>query len=128
MMGPTMPRFSLRVFIKVLSYGENRAQINGPFPTIHAEDDAINRLPQRCSKKLKKINLIVIRSNIGGSVGNSRPCSKCVECLFYKLPLRGYILDRIHYSSKGGVIISQKFSRFIDESEHHVTKLMRGVK
>jgi len=116
------------MFIKVMSYGENRPNwTRGTCPTIHAEDDAMQKLPQN-KKRLKRVNLMVIRANIGGTVGNSRPCIKCTDILFKKLPLRGYILDKLYYTSKGGELVCEKFSRFVQDTENiHLTKLSRGL-
>lgn len=109
------------VHIKVLSYGENKFR-NGVFPTIHAEDDAINKLPSANSKRLKKVDILVIRSNIGGTVGNSKPCVRCIQVLEKKLPKRGYVLDTLHYTTIGGSVVSRKFSDLLLEGGHHVTK------
>ena len=123
-----MQLYSLRMFIKVLSYGENRPNwTHGSCPTIHAEEDAMQKLPNN-RKRRKRINLMVIRSNIGGTVGNSRPCSDCTDMLIRKLPSRGYVLDKIYYTSRGGILICEKFTHFVRDTEHiHFTKLYRGI-
>ena len=56
--------------------------------------------------------------NIGGTIGNSKPCNKCVEKL-QNLPKKGYILDTVFYSVIGDTIFSDKFKN-IDSS--HITK------
>ena len=112
----------ITVHIKVLSYGENHYN-PGLFPTVHAEDDAIGKLPVlRRNRKLKKIDLLVIRANIGGTVGNSKPCANCVRDLYYKLPKKGYILDTVHYTDKGQVIVSKKFTKLMRDETPHVSK------
>ena len=67
----------------------------------------------------------MIRANIGGTVGNSKPCFKCVQDLYTKLPKKGYILDTVHYTDKGGVLVSKKFTRLMDE-EPHIPKLVQN--
>lgn len=106
-----------------MSYGENHYS-PGLFPTVHAEDDAINKLPvlRRNRRHLKKIDLLVIRANQGGTVGNSKPCFKCIHDLYTKLPKKGYILDTVYYTDKGQVIVSKKFSHILSEGGHHVPK------
>lgn len=123
MTGRTTPLFSsiTSVHIKVLSYGENKYR-SGVFPTIHAEDDAINKLPVANSKRIRKVDILVIRANIGGTVGNSKPCIRCIQVLERKLPKRGYVLDTLHYTTVGGTVVSRKFSDMLAEDDHHVTK------
>jgi cytidine deaminase len=105
----------------VLSYGENKYK-SGIFPTVHAEDDAINKLPSLTNKRIRKVDILVIRANIGGTVGNSKPCTRCIQVLEKKLPKRGYVLDTIHYTTVGGTVVSRKFSDLLSEGGHHVTK------
>lgn len=71
------------------------------------------------------MDILVIRANIGGTVGNSKPCFKCVQDLYTKLPKKGYILETVHYTDKGGVLISKKFTRLMDE-EPHIPKLVQN--
>lgn len=106
-----------------MSYGENHYSTNGIFPTVHAEDDAINKLPVlRRNRRLKKIDLLVIRANQGGTVGNSKPCIKCISDLYKKLPKKGYILDTVYYTDKGEVLVSTKFTKLLEDENKHVPK------
>jgi hypothetical protein len=96
------------------------------FPTIHAEDDAINKLPVlKRNRRLKKVDLLVIRANAGGTVGNSRPCDRCIKALEIKLPKKGYILDTLYYTDKGGLLVKKKFARVVTEEDHHVSKYFK---
>ena len=111
-----------------MAYGENHYNPNGIFPTVHAEDDAINKLPVlRRNRKLKKVDLLVIRANQGGTVGNSKPCVKCLGDLYTKLPKKGYILDTVHYTDKGQVLVSKKFSKLLADENKHIPKYFLGI-
>lgn len=103
----------------LFSYGENKPKFSGVLPTVHAEDDAIDKLPvlKKSRRRLKRLNLLVIRANAGGSVGNSKPCFACVNALRYKLPKKGYVLDTVYYTDRGGTITAKKFSR-LSEDQH----------
>ena len=107
----------------MLSYGENHYDTRGIFPTVHAEDDAINKLPVlKRNRKLKKVDILVIRANQGGTVGNSKPCFKCIGDLYKKLPKKGYILDTVYYTDKGEVLVSKKFSQLLYDESKHIPK------
>lgn len=114
---------------RILSYGENRPRgmssvstrgrspPRPAFPTVHAECDAMNKLPPRSSRgRRTHLDLLVVRVNRGGTVGSSRPCAHCVQAL-QDLPRRGYILDTVHYSDQN-VIKTEKFSDLIEGPQH----------
>ena len=107
-----------------MAYGENHYNPNGIFPTVHAEDDAISKLPvlRRNRRHLKKVDLLVIRANQGGTVGNSKPCVRCIDDLYTKLPKKGYILDTVHYTDRGQVLVSTTFSKLLADENKHVPK------
>lgn len=108
------------------SYGENKAKVSEP-GSVHAEDDAIDKLPTLPRKRrLRKVDLLVIRANAGGTVGNSKPCITCIRALESKLPKKGYILDTVYYTDRGGVIVEKKFSHLSLESPH-IPKLYASV-
>ncbi len=70
-------------------------------PSIHAEHDAINKLP--FSRKKKTINMLVVRLTNNGFT-NSKPCSKCVNMMCNMFPNKGYCVKKIYYSSVDGTI------------------------
>lgn len=110
-----------------MTYGENHYS-TGIFPTVHAEDDAVNKLPVlKRNRKLKKVDLLVIRANIGGTVGNSKPCERCIKSLEIKLPKKGYLLDTLYYTDRGGTLVKKKFSRVLEEESHHVSKYFKEI-
>lgn len=100
---------------RILSYGENRPRTRPPFPTVHAECDAIRKLPT-AGRRRKHLDLLVIRLNKGGTIGNSKPCGMCLREL-QRLPNRGYILDTVHYSFMNS-IVSVKLSDLIRAPIH----------
>ena len=64
---------------------------------------------------------------MGGTVGNSKPCVKCIHALYTKLPKKGYVLDTVFYTDKGGSIISKKFKHLLLEDHPHVPKFYASV-
>lgn len=108
----------------LLSYGENIHKGTGSgdpknFFSIHAEENAIKKLP--ClprQKKLKRVDLLVIRANKSGSLGNSKPCVHCILCLYKHLPVKGYILDTIYYSASDGELKETNLSLLTKEDMH----------
>ena len=86
--------------IHILTYGINH-YIPSKKNSIHAEHDAINKLPYIKKKsKLKKINILIVRMSKHEQLGMSKPCYDCVKKL-KTLPLRkGYIIDEIFYSDE----------------------------
>lgn len=103
----------------ILGYGENKPNSLRHAPTIHAEVSAAENLPNRTNKRLKRVDLLVLRINPSGTVGSSKPCIECARFLSEVLPRRGYILDRIHYSTRCNEIVS---TRFRDVTNFHLTK------
>jgi cytidine deaminase len=113
--------FNHRCFDSVLSYGENRYDAKSIFPTIHAECDAMNKLPPVKRGRIHRVDILVIRLNRCGNVGNSKPCGLCLERL-KNLHLKGYVLDTVYYSDRGK-IIKIKYSALMNE-ERHITKMV----
>ena len=72
----------------ILSIGMNKyADVDGTLPSIHAEHDAILRLPclQNKNKRRKvKINLLVIRFLKTYTLANSKPCFNCIQNMIKK--------------------------------------------
>lgn len=78
-------------------------------------------------KRLKKIDIMVVRSNIGGTVGNSKPCVRCLKSLTELLPKKGYILDTVYYTTQGGLLESRKLTHLIQEDQPHVPKYFKEI-
>ena len=80
----------------------------------HAECVLVNKLHSNNRKKkrsLKSIDLIVIRVNRLGELGESKPCINCVNYMNRILPIKGYRLRNVYYSTKNG-IVKENFSKF----------------
>ena len=86
-----------------LAYGENIVIARPERWSIHAEVNAIRKLPPMPRKRrLKRVDLIVIRTTPNGVLGNSQPCAHCATSLVRDLASKGYILDRVIFSNADG--------------------------
>lgn len=107
-----------------MSYGENHYKpAESCFKSIHAEDHAIRKLvtlPKQ--KKLKKVDMLVIRVSKTGVMGNSKPCAHCIHLLAHQLPSKGYMLSRVFFSNDKGVIESHKFNDLYYEEDQHISR------
>jgi hypothetical protein len=91
----------------VLNYatGYNHMRCYHKDCTTHAEVDAVNRLkPLRNTKKLCKVDLMVIRVNQSGNLANSMPCHNCANYMKTVAVKKGYKIKNIYYSTAGGTI------------------------
>jgi len=126
--------------LKIVSYGNNKYMDNinknrninqrhkcinkkVRVKTIHAESDAVNRLPpiMKINKKKMNINLVVIRVNKLGNLCNSMPCMHCIKMMYIKPRNMGYKIDKVYYSDNNGEIIYCKLNDLLDE-EIHISK------
>jgi hypothetical protein len=117
----------MAALFNVLSYGENhyKAHCNGnEASSIHAEQDAVRKLPRPHKKlrHLKKLDIMVVRVNRNGSLGNSKPCVHCLYTLSQLLPEKGYCISRVYYSTHEGEIVDTKLNTLLREDSPHVTK------
>lgn len=95
-------------------------------PSVHAEQMAIDKLPYRKSKKMKKVSLMVIRasgSSKNYSMKNSKPCLLCYSCIM-KAGKKGYIIDKIYYSNDNGNIEYVK-TKNIDPSDLTISRFYK---
>lgn len=108
------------VHFNVLSYGENvicTHNTNELGWTIHAEDSALRKLPTYHKKRLKKVDLIVIRTSKTGVLGISKPCIHCIKLLNESLPNKGYSLQKVYYTDEGNVK-QTTLKKLMDETPH----------
>lgn len=124
----TQRQFSLMaVFFNVLSYGENMYKNVYEQGTSHAEENAIRKLqPLPRKSRLKKVDMLVIRTNREGLLGSSKPCANCVRLMANKLPEKGYTLNRVYYSETGGGISCTSFHRLMHDGDCHVSRFYKG--
>ena len=73
--------------------------------TVHAEIDVCMKI--RYTKKVKKVNLLVIRTNPSGTkLLMAKPCNNCIINSKRILNSKGYILNKIIYSNEEGELIT----------------------
>jgi cytidine deaminase len=88
----------------ILSFGQNHYPCNGKTDTIHAEHDAINKLPFKRNNDKTKINMLVLRFTKNFKMCMSKPCDQCINNMVHLFPKKGYIIKDIYYSNTEGNI------------------------
>jgi deoxycytidylate deaminase len=101
---------------KIISFGQNYYLTNsiGKIYTIHAEHDAINKLPY--TKKKMTINLLVVRFTKNNKLCMSKPCDQCINNIHNLAPKKGYIVKNIYYSTSEETIEKTSLTRLKQES------------
>jgi cytidine deaminase len=113
--------------VKILCFGANQmGDIDGNTPGIHAEHSALSKLiPLKNKKRLKSINLCVIRLTQKNKIQSSKPCNNCIE-IMKKMPQKiGYKIENIYYSNSDGAIIKTKL-KYLDLEEKHFSKFYKN--
>jgi cytidine deaminase len=112
----------------ILSYGINKyVDVEGTLPSIHAEHDAILRLPNLQKKrKLVKINLIVIRFSKTYKMACSKPCINCIRNMIELPQKKGYKIVDIYYSENDETIIKTSINKLSHENNHFVSSYYRN--
>jgi len=112
--------------IQVLGFGINKyADVEGLTPGVHAEKDALMKLPyQKCKKRLQSINLLVIRFSKTNKIQNSKPCSNCINEMSIIPKRRGYKIQNIFYSDGEGNIVKTSL-KILEEEEQHLSRFYR---
>jgi cytidine deaminase len=99
--------------INILSIGINYYPIKNSNEqnkkTIHAECDAINKLPN--VRKKQVINILVIRLSKNNKLGMSQPCNSCVKMLSNIPQKKGYNIKNIYYSDSNNNIIKTTLTK-----------------
>jgi len=106
----------------VLSVGLNSTKCDNI--SIHAEYSAISKL-QNNNKANKVVDLLVLRTTLCRKLGSSKPCVKCLECMFCYATKKGYKVNNVYYSTKDGTIQKKKLLDLIFNEELHVSKYYR---
>jgi len=104
-----------------LSYGENH--IRGK-TSIHAEADAINKLPFKKDGRLLKVSLLVLRVTKTGKYTMSKPCMHCIQKMNDTV-LRNYKISSVYYTNKEGEIEKCSLRHLTDEPDKHISKWNR---
>ena len=101
--------------ISPLTYGQNMTRDQLSY---HAEHNAIQKLPNRYSKKLLPINIFVLKTTMTGIIGNSKPCAHCLA-IMSSLPVKkGYRVANILYTNLDGNIEKKKLIDMFSEDLH----------
>jgi cytidine deaminase len=96
--------------------------------SIHAETNAIMNLPKlKRNKRLKKIDILVIRTSSTGKLGISKPCYSCLINMVNLPEKRGYIIKNILYSDENGDIIHTTLQNLLTKSDYHITRYYRNI-
>ena len=111
----------------IISYGINSCGIREKTPGciyagVHAEIDAINKLPiirNKPKHKYKRINLCITRLSIAGRMLNSKPCNDCIKKMKYLTKIKGYQLKYIYYSNEYGNIVKTCLSQLEVDKQHY---------
>ena len=113
--------------ICVISIGQNKYKINTfnksqKKATIHAEEDAIYKLPPlKRSKRLEDVNLVVIRTSRTGVLSNSAPCIHCLKMMKENAEYKGYKINNIYFSNKDGNIECHRLINLIYSNDLHIS-------
>ena len=110
----------------ILSYGVNKmGDTDGLTPGIHAEYDAIRKLPKlKRNKRLKLINILVIRLSVKNRLQLSKPCANCIQMMKLFPEKLGYKIKHIYYSDNNGHIVKSDL-KTLDNEEKHITRFYR---
>jgi len=111
----------------VISYGENKYNINNILPSLHAEISAINNLPYlKKTKKKSNINILVIRTSYSGKINMSKPCLNCIRLMQTLPQKKGYIIKNIYYSDENSNIIKTNFIKLSNDKDIHISRFYRN--
>jgi len=102
--------------INPITFGQNMTRDQLSY---HAEHNAIQKLPNRYSKKLLPINIFVLKTTMTGIIGNSKPCAHCLAVMS-SLPIKkGYRISNIFYTNSDGNIEKKKLEDLFKEDLHY---------
>ena len=103
----------------------NRIRYNNKKIKTHAEINALNKMNISSNKNRVKVDLIVLRINKSHSLCDSAPCYHCTHELKKKSFLN---IEYIYYSLNDGTITCVKFTDWINNTNHHVSKGWKNIK
>ena len=104
----------------ILSYGVNKmGDTEGLKPGIHAEHDALLKLIPNKKRKLKNINLLVIRVSGKNKLQSSKPCNNCIQMMKKLSIKKGYKIQNVYYSDNNENIIKTTLYALDNEEKHY---------
>ena len=80
------------------------------------------------SRTLEKVNILIIRVSATGVLGISKPCLKCMVDLNTLPPKKGYIIDKVSYSTLSETIehtTLNKLTLEVINGNYHMSKYYR---
>jgi cytidine deaminase len=107
--------------MNILSFGINTFSIDDS-AGIHAEYSAIQKLDLLPKKRrLKSVNLLVIRLSGNRKIQFSKPCAHCINMMKTYAPKKGYQIKHILYSDINGDIVKTNLWELEKEEKHYST-------
>jgi cytidine deaminase len=104
----------------ILSYGVNKmGDTEGLKPGIHAEHDALLKLIPNKKRKLKNINLLVIRVSGKNKLQSSKPCNNCIQTMRRLSIKKGYKIQNVYYSDNNENIVKTTLYALDNEEKHY---------
>ena len=104
----------------ILSYGVNKmGDTEGLKPGIHAEHDALLKLIPNKKRKLKNINLLVIRVSGKNKLQSSKPCNNCIQMMKKLSIKKGYKIQNVYYSDNNENIVKTTLYALDNEEKHY---------
>lgn len=103
-----------------LSYGDNTNSSKYDFiANDHAEICALKKLkPRSGTKKLRGLDLVVVKVNKSGKILNSKPCADCLKKMSIIACKFGYYINRIFYSTAEGEIVKTNIRKLKKETQY----------
>lgn len=107
--------------VNVLSYGVNiYSDFQGKNPGIHAEQNAILKLPNSKNKnRLEIVDLLVVRLSKTNRIQNSKPCNNCINFMNTIPKQKGYKIRYVYYSNQEGGITRTSLNNLMNEEQHY---------
>jgi hypothetical protein len=94
--------------------------VDGLHSGIHAECDAIHKLPPLPrKKKLEKVNILIVRFTKNGKIRNSKPCTNCITKMSLLPPYKGYSIKYVYYSNDDGTIVKTNLRSLQNEPAYY---------
>lgn len=86
----------------------------------HAEIDALAEVRRIYggTKRIQRLNLLIVRFTRNGTIGCAKPCFHCMK----QLREATYVnIQKVYYSDKSGNIICEKFSALAESNDHYIS-------
>ncbi len=113
--------------VKVLSYGVNKmGDTEGLIAGIHAEHDALLKIIPNRKRRLKNVNLLVIRVSGRNKLQSSKPCNNCIETMKRLSIKKGYKIQNVYYSDNNENIVKTTLYD-LENDEKHYSKYYRKI-